>query len=113
MRTGALKERRSKAPWWAAMRAWAGRTAARRDAAAIAAASRRLAVETRRLPGVRTARARVAGTAFRPRVTMTVGCAEEADLAELYTAIEKGPAAHCRALTNKPDLPIIIRFEHI
>jgi hypothetical protein len=75
------------------------------------AAVRELAEGVRRLPGVQGVRVRSAGTAARPRLAVTVVCAEETDLAALYTALEKGPAGRCRILAEMPDLPVVVRFK--
>ncbi|SEF89522.1 hypothetical protein SAMN04489712_102417 [Thermomonospora echinospora] len=77
----------------------------------LAMAARELAEGARRLPGVQGVRVRPAGTAARPRLAMTVVCAEEADLAALYTALEKGPADRCRSMTKMSDLPVTVRFK--
>ncbi|HEX2315743.1 MAG TPA: hypothetical protein VHJ17_18510, partial [Thermomonospora sp.] len=79
-----------------------------RDPPVPGAAVRALSREVRALPGVREARVRTAGTPARPRLLLTVRCA---DPAGLYAALENGPVAACRRTAKMPELPVIINFE--
>lgn len=65
-------------------------------------------IETYR--GVRAARVRMVGHPSRPRLTVTVHVAHNADLATLRHRIESGALSRARQATDAPDLPIRLDF---
>lgn len=75
------------------------------------AAGRDLIADIRTLPGVHGARMRLTGTVARPRLVMTVLCAEDTGLAALYTALGEGPVERYRSAMGMRELPVIIRFK--
>ncbi|NYD49838.1 hypothetical protein [Actinomadura luteofluorescens] len=66
--------------------------------------------DARGLPGVQDARARLTGTADRPRLRLNVSCAGDALVSEVYGELGAGPVERYRRAVGMPDLPVVIRF---
>ncbi|GGU98732.1 hypothetical protein GCM10010182_14350 [Actinomadura cremea] len=66
--------------------------------------------DARGLPGVRDVRIRLTGSVHRPRLRMTVVCAGDAVLGEVYGELGAGPVERYRRAVGMPDLPAVIRF---
>jgi hypothetical protein len=64
----------------------------------------------RTLPGVREARARLTGTADHPRLRLTVACAGDTLVSEVYGELAAGPVERYRDAVGMPDLPVVVRF---
>ncbi|NDU71227.1 hypothetical protein GWI34_01120 [Actinomadura sp. DSM 109109] len=69
--------------------------------------------DARGLPGVRDARARLTGTADRPRLRLNVSCAGDALVGEVYGELGAGPVERYRHAVGMPDLPVVIRFRPV
>ncbi|MEU8119654.1 hypothetical protein AB0C21_13215 [Spirillospora sp. NPDC049024] len=66
--------------------------------------------DARGLPGVHGARARLTGTADRPRLRLKVACEGDALVSEVYGELGAGPVERYRRAVGMPDLPVVIRF---
>ncbi|MBE1531022.1 hypothetical protein [Actinomadura algeriensis] len=66
--------------------------------------------DARNLPGVEDVRIRLTGSVQRPRLRMTVVCAGDALLGEVYGELGAGPVERYRREVGMPDLPAVIRF---
>ncbi|MEV5824011.1 hypothetical protein AB0L25_00355 [Spirillospora sp. NPDC052242] len=66
--------------------------------------------DARSLPGVTDVRIRLTGGVHRPRLRMTVVCAGDAVLGEVYGELGAGPVERYRRAVGMPDLPAVIRF---
>ncbi|OLT34035.1 hypothetical protein BJF79_33970 [Actinomadura sp. CNU-125] len=66
--------------------------------------------DARNLPGVQDVRIRLTGSVQRPRLRMTVVCAADAVLGEVYGELGAGPVERYRRAVGMPDLPAVIRF---
>jgi len=66
--------------------------------------------DAERVPGVAEVRMRLTGSAARPRLLMTVTCAEDASPAAIYAALVAGPVARYRAATAMGGLEAVIDF---
>ncbi|XRQ05026.1 hypothetical protein ACN3XK_51985 [Actinomadura welshii] len=62
------------------------------------------------MPGVHDARARLTGTADRPRLLLRVACAGDTLISEVYGELGAGPVERYRHAVGMPDLPVVIRF---
>ncbi|MEO3829269.1 hypothetical protein [Actinomadura sp. B10D3] len=69
-----------------------------------------LTLDARGLPGVHDTRVRLTGTADRPRLRLTVSCASDTLVSEVYGELGAGPVERYRAAVGMPDLPVVIRF---
>ncbi|QFG24342.1 hypothetical protein [Actinomadura sp. WMMB 499] len=69
-----------------------------------------LVADVRSLPGVQDVRIRLTGSVHRPRLRMTVVCAGDAVLGEVYGELGAGPVERYRRAVGMPDLPAVIRF---
>ncbi|SFP43390.1 MULTISPECIES: hypothetical protein [Actinomadura] len=74
------------------------------------AAADDLTRDARGLPGVRDTRVRLTGTADRPRLRLTVSCAGDTLVSEVYGELGAGPVERYRDAVGMPDLPVVIRF---
>ncbi|WP_030169635.1 hypothetical protein [Spirillospora albida] len=70
----------------------------------------RLRQEARALAGVRDVRVRLTGSLDRPRLIVTVVCAGDTDLGEVYGALGAGALTRYRGTVELPDLPVVVRF---
>ena len=66
--------------------------------------------DARGLPGVQDVRIRLTGSVQRPRLRMTVVCAADTLLGEVYGELGAGPVERYRREVGMPDLPAVIRF---
>lgn len=66
--------------------------------------------DARGLPGVQDTRVRLTGTADRPRLRLSVSCAGDALVSEVYGELGAGPVERYRDAVGMPDLPVVIRF---
>ncbi|MCP9970447.1 hypothetical protein LUX57_39080 [Actinomadura madurae] len=74
------------------------------------AAADDLTRDARGLPGVRDTRVRLTGTVDRPRLRLTVSCAGDTLVSEVYGELGAGPVERYRDAVGMPDLPVVIRF---
>ncbi|MER7541647.1 hypothetical protein [Actinomadura sp.] len=69
--------------------------------------------DVRALPGVEDVRARLTGTADRPRLLLTVSCAGDTLVGEVYGELGAGPVERYRRAIGMPDLPVVVRFRPV
>ncbi|TDC94337.1 hypothetical protein, partial [Actinomadura sp. 7K507] len=67
--------------------------------------------DARELPGVHDVRARLTGTADKPRLLLKVACAGDTLVGEVYGELGAGPVERYRRAVGMPDLPVVIRFD--
>jgi hypothetical protein len=91
-------------------RRWPDVDARTRDLARSAADD--LNRDVRELSGVQDSRARLTGTAARPRLRLRVTCAGDVPLRDLYGELGGEPVERYRRTTGMPDLPVVIRFRY-
>ena len=89
-------------------RRWPDVDARTRDLARLA--SGELLQEVRELPGVRDVRARLTGTANRPRLRMRIDCAADTPVGELCEELGTGAVERYRHAIGMPTLPAVVRF---
>ncbi|WP_141581916.1 hypothetical protein [Actinomadura sp. WMMA1423] len=66
--------------------------------------------DARGLPGVHGVRARLTGTADRPRLRLKVACEGDTLVSEVYGELGAGPVERYRRAVGMPDLPVVVRF---
>lgn len=76
-------------------------------------ATRAVTADVMSYPGVRRARARLAGSARRPRITVRVTCDDQADLGELGRRIRDDAMVRLRTTLNREDLGGVVDFRMI
>lgn len=84
----------------------AGDRSAGRTTLAHAALTNAVSGEVASYPGVASARSRLIGDPYRPRLVITAVLEESADLAAIRRRIETQAAAHARQALDQPDLPV-------
>ncbi|GAA4231451.1 hypothetical protein GCM10022254_28670 [Actinomadura meridiana] len=89
-------------------RRWPDLDARTRDLARSAADD--LNRDARELTGVQDLRARLTGTAARPRLRLRITCADDVPLGDLYKELGEGPVERYRRTIGMVDLPVVIRF---
>ncbi|MFC5179757.1 hypothetical protein [Actinomadura harenae] len=74
------------------------------------AASGDLVRDVSRLPGVRSVRVRLTGTASRPRLAVTVECASDARPGDVHAVLGGGPVARFRDALGMQTLLVAVRY---
>jgi hypothetical protein len=88
----------------------AGDRSAGRTTLSAGALDDALTTEIETYRGVHTARARVYGDPGNPRLDVTIGLDQDADLTALRHRVETEALAHARQVLDDPDLPIGLEF---